>query len=310
MAETPTLESQPGGAWSGIHIWNRKTGKLEVETVYGERLMRAVYTSGPGKVLLETLLIRKWLSGLYGFLQTTRRSAAKIGPFVEKFQIPMDEFETGTPFKSFNDFFIRTYKPGLRPFATAPGKMPAFAEGRYYAFKSVAPGQTFPVKGTNLDPQKLLGNADLARDFEGGPAFIARLCPVDYHRYHYPDAGKTLAHYTVHGKYHSVNPIALQAYPEVFIENERRISILDTENFGTLAYVEVGALMVGKIVQTADEGLNFKRGDEKGYFLFGGSTVVVLGQKGAWAPSADLVEKTEKGIETRVLLGDEIASRI
>ena len=107
---------------------------------------------------------------------------------------------------------------------------------------------------------------------------IARLCPVDYHRYHYPDAGRTLAHYPVHGKFHSVNPAALRYSDAIFATNERYVSILDTENFGKLAYIEVGAMMVGKIVQTHPTDQPFRRGDEKGYFLFGASTVIVLGQ--------------------------------
>jgi phosphatidylserine decarboxylase len=136
---------------------------------------------------------------------------------------------------------------------------------------------------------------------------LARLCPVDYHRYHYPDGGKTQKHYSIHGQYHSVNPTALRFKEDIFISNERRVSILETKNFGKLAFIEVGAVMVGKIVQTHDETKAFRRGQEKGYFLFGGSTVIVLGEPGLWTPSKDLLENTKNGIETYIQLGDAVA---
>src|SRR5690606_18415701 len=114
---------------------------------------------------------------------------------------------------------------------------------------------------------------------------------------------------TVAGQFHSVNPMALKIKEDIFIANERRVSILETENFGKLAYIEVGAICVGKIVQSFDETKSFKRGDEKGYFLFGGSTVIVLGQAGKWAPSDDIIRNTQKGMETYIQLGDEVALR-
>jgi phosphatidylserine decarboxylase len=104
-----------------------------------------------------------------------------------------------------------------------------------------------------------------------------------------------------------VNPLALKYKNQIFINNERHVSLLQTENFGKIAYIEVGAIMVGKIVQTHRWNKPFMRGEEKGYFLFGGSTVIVLGEKGAWKPSADIVKNTNDGIETYLQLGQEVA---
>ena len=115
--------------------------------------------------------------------------------------------------------------------------------------------------------------------------------------------------YELHGAYHSVNPIALKERPEIFMINERAVTILQTENFGKLAYIEVGATMVGKIIQSTDLK-DFKRGDEKGYFLFGGSTVIVLGEKGKWKPTDDLIKHTQGGMETWVPLGQKIAEKL
>jgi len=140
---------------------------------------------------------------------------------------------------------------------------------------------------------------------------IARLCPVDYHRFHFPDDCKILDSYRIHGKFHSVNPVALAANGKVFLENERQVTILESDNFGKLAFIEVGAMCVGKIVQTYAAGqAKFKRGAEKGYFLFGGSTVIILGEKDRWIPANDILENSEKGIEVLVPLGDVVASQI
>jgi phosphatidylserine decarboxylase len=150
----------------------------------------------------------------------------------------------------------------------------------------------------------------LERVIKDGPLLLARLCPVDYHRYHYPDDGKTLNSYTVHGDYHSVNPLALKYRQDILIKNERRVSIVETKKFGKLAIVEVGATCVGKIIQSHDESKDFKRGDQKGYFLFGGSTVIVYGEPGKWKPSSDILKNTELGLETYIHLGDEVADLI
>ena len=162
---------------------------------------------------------------------------------------------------------------------------------------------------TNQNNEVTYSIGELAKEFDGGAFLIARLCPVDYHRYHYPDNGKTIKAFQIKGNYHSVNPLALKYRPDIFMKNERRVSILETENFGKLAYIEVGATCVGKIVQSFDESLPFKRGDEKGYFLFGGSTVIVYGQKGRWVPSPDIIKNTELGIETYIHLGDTVGVR-
>lgn len=291
-----------------ITYWNRRTRRLEQEQVYGESALRWMYETRPGRALGEGILSRPWVSALYGSLQSARWSARKIAPFVQQFGIPMEEYER-SEFASFNDFFIRRFKPGARPFTQNPHELAAFAEARYFAMAQLDPAQRFPVKGIALTAAELVGDSALAKPFERGPAFIARLCPVDYHRFHFPDDGHVVA--TAHraGPLHSVNPLALQFKPDILITNERQVSILDTDHFGKLAYVEVGATMVGKIVQTHPPAKPFARGDEKGYFLFGGSTVVVLGEAGKWTPDADLLEQSARGVETLVRLGERIASR-
>lgn len=293
---------------SAIVIWNRKQKREEKEIVYGGAGVRALYSNPWGFAFADWLLARPLLSRLYGRFENTKYSTEKIPLFLEKFQIDMSQFED-RPFQSFNDFFTRRFKPGMRNFAGDSKIMPAPCEARYFAFAEINEKTLFPVKGEFLSAAGLLG-PKYAKLFQDGPGFIARLCPTDYHRFHFPDDGKTLDSYTIHGKLHSVNPVALRKKADILLTNERHVSILDTQNFGLLAYVEVGALFVGKIVQSYQIDANFSRGQEKGYFLFGGSTVVVLGQKGAWLPDEDLLHKTAQGMESLICLGDGIAKRL
>jgi phosphatidylserine decarboxylase len=291
-----------------IQFWNRKLGRLDTESVYGGAMVELLYGNPTGFFLTDSFLSRRAFSLLYGGLQSTSWSARKVEPFVKRFGIKMEEFEPG-PFRSFNDFFIRRFRAGARTFPTQPGEMGAFAEARYLAFANVDHTH-FPVKGLRLAATDLLGQIPGIENFYGGPCLLARLCPVDYHRFHYPDNGRSVHSHQEHGRLHSVNPVALERKPDLFLGNEREITLLETENFGRLAFVEVGALCVGKIVQTHPFERPFRRGGEKGYFLFGGSTVIVYGERDRWIPSEDLLANSAKGLETLVQLGDVVAKTV
>lgn len=296
-----------------IQIFNRYSKKKELEKVYGHKAVEFAYQSTFGK-LIGGLISSKITSKAYGHCQDSKSSAQKVPRFIQNFDIKIEDYQKGSfkqneiehSYKSFNEFFIRKFKNGKRDFIQEPGVLAACAEARYFGHEKMTDDLSVPVKGAFLKPSDLLGSSKWAEAFKGGPLVIARLCPVDYHRYHYPDDGKTIDHYTVSGDLHSVNPIALKYRPDIFIKNERRVAILETENFGRLAYIEVGATCVGKIVQTFDEGHNYKRGDEKGYFLFGGSTVIICGEPGRWKPCPDIIANTDQGLETFIRLGDRL----
>jgi phosphatidylserine decarboxylase len=295
-----------------IKFYNRQTKSLQTEKVYGDKAVQFLYDSALGRALWP-LVTGPAASKAYGFYQNLPLSKGKVRPFIEKFDIPMDLYlpqegrEENDPYANFNQFFIRKFKPGKRPIEQASEKMPAFSEARYFAWSEIQKDQTFPVKGNDLSAEQLLENEKWSSVFEGGPLMIARLCPVDYHRFHYPDSGKVIDHWNIPGAYHSVNPLALQFKSDIFCTNERMVSILETKNFGRLAYIEVGATCVGKIIQSHSWDKPFERGEEKGYFLFGGSTVILLGEKGLWSPSEDILKRTQEKIETWVPLGEEVA---
>jgi phosphatidylserine decarboxylase len=293
-----------------IQYFNRGENQVEIEKVYGDSGVKWLYKSFLGKIL-SNALVKAPLSVLYGQIQSLPITRNKIPDFIKNFEINMDDFvpEDGKtkddPYSSFNAFFIRGFKKGARTIESDPKKMPAFSEARYFGYESITDDKSVPVKGKFLNAKELLSNTKWEDTFQDGPLLLARLCPVDYHRFHFPDTGKVLDNYKVGGLYHSVNPIALREKQDIFSTNVREVTILETENFGKLAYVEVGAICVGKIVQSTDL-TTFSRGDEKGYFLFGGSTVIVIGEKGKWSPSSDIIDYTSKGMETYIQLGDEV----
>lgn len=288
-----------------INYFDRKKNAMQKEAVLGEAYIRWIYQSVPGKCLLP-LLTRRFISKAYGFAQSLPSSAKKIAPFVSQFNIEMDKFER-SDFRTFNQFFIRRFVSGARTFIDTPTQMPAGCEARYLGFNEVTSDMTFPIKGQEYSAHKLLKNKKWEDVFAGGPLLVARLAPVDYHRFHFMDDGVILDQYRISGHLHSVSPIALKEYADILSTNERQVTILRTKNFGDVAMIEIGALCVGAIVQTY-EGNNFKRGQEKGYFLFGGSTVAFLGCKGAWKPAADIIDHSARGIETLVQLGDWVAT--
>lgn len=289
-----------------IRFWNRRRNQAETESVYGGAGVNFLYGNPLGFAITDSLLVRHSVSRFYGGIQDTGWSGRKVAPFVKKFKIDMADFEKG-PFRTFNDFFVRRFAPGKRSFPLEASLMGAFAEARYLAFESLHASDALPVKGLRLAASDVLGATPGKERFEGGPCLLARLCPVDYHRFHYPDDGRTAHWHREKGLLHSVNPAAFRRRPDVFLSNERQVSLLETHNFGMLAYVEVGALMVGKIVPTHPLERPFLRGQEKGYFLFGASTVIVYGEKGAWKPSDDLLLHSAEGLETLVELGQPVA---
>jgi phosphatidylserine decarboxylase len=286
-----------------LPLWDRKAGKLVQEFMDDAP---STYESRPRRSLnqwLESHPLYDWILAAY---QNSRFSTRKIAPFIRKHYINMEEFEPVT-YRSYAEFFERRFRLGLRPFPAEPGSMGAFAEARYLGWERVDEMQEFPIKGRSLDAAQILGSPSRARDFAGGPVILARLSPMDYHHVHYPDHGRTLGTDRIGGRLWTVNWHALLNMPDILIENERQVSILETQNFGRIGFVEIGALSVGRIVQVHFADKPFKRGTEKSVFRFGGSAIAVFGQAARWRPSSDVLQNTAKGIETMLRLGEEVA---
>lgn len=285
-----------------LPVWDRRSGKLFKEWMDDHK---ATYESQPRRSITQWIKSQPLYDRLDASYRNTRWSAREIEPFIRKYHIDMSEFEP-VEYRSFAEFFDRRFRPGVRKFPTAPGEMGAFAEARYFAWDRLAAEQHFPIKGYSLSAEHILGNAERAQPFIGGPALLVRLAPVDYHRVHYCDDGTTSDHDRLGRRLWTVNQHALKNKQDILFSNERNINILETRQFGRLAFVEVGALSVGRIVQTHPLDRPFQRGQEKSVFCFGGSAIVVFGEPGSWRPCDDLVGHTSEGVETFVRLGETI----
>ncbi len=288
---------------------SRKDGLEYEEDTFGGHWIEWGYQNPIGRQITSSKLIQKAASLGAQLWMDSPFSKSRIENFVRIFKIRIEDFKIPLDgYKSFNDFFIRELQDSVRKFPEDPKQLGAPAEGRLsvYALKDLESELYF--KGDKLSIEKLLGgDTDLANIFVGGWAFVFRLCPVDYHRFHFCATGAVSNPQRVSGKLHSVNPLSLSVHTRAFVENERQVTIQDSKEFGKLAYVEVGAMCVGRIVQTFNPSVEAQKGQEKGFFEFGGSTVILLCTS-KLNPSSDLIENSKNGLETLVELGNVVAT--
>ena len=288
-----------------ITVIDRATGKAFEEAVLGEKWIRWAYQESSSSLLEKVLFQSAFISKAMGWYYDSPLSKSKIAPTIAELGIDPAEFAASQDsYKSFNEFFIRHLKESVRPYDDDPDAIVSPADGRVLVFPELKEGTFAPVKGYPFSLQKML--PDVAEKFEGGALAIVRLCPADYHRYHFPCAGQIIARKDIAGALHSVNPIALGAGPDVFGENKRSYTLIETDKAGTLCFVEVGAFGVGAIVNTKTQG-RVEKMEEKGYFKFGGSTVVVVFEKGKVQFAEDLLANSAKGAETLIKLGEPLA---
>ena len=289
-----------------IRYFNRHSGEAETEQIYGEASLRWIYGSPLGKLSLHALVKRHAFSKWYGSRMSKPSSASKIEPFIERYGLDPDEFaEPTSSFQSFNEFFYRKLKPAARPIADSPVVFPA--DGRHLGFPDISGIDSFVVKGQTFDLPALLGDAALAEKFAKGSLVLSRLCPVDYHRFHFPAAGIPSETQTIPGPLFSVSPIALAKSLSYLWTNERTLTRLETQEFGTILILEIGATCVGSINQTFSPGKPVGKGQEKGYFAFGGSSTITVFEPGKVRLSADLLEHSAKQIELYARIGSEMA---
>ena len=282
-------------------IWRDRNGNLVPGDDGQDRFLEWMYGTRPGRLLVK-LMIRPGVSRAAGWLLDRRVSALAVRPFIRKNHICMDDFEQRR-FRSFNDFFTRRVLPGKRPVDDAPAHLIAPCDSKL-TVNAIRPDSRFRVKGTEYTLEGLLHSKELAETFLGGTLLLFRLTVGDYHRYAYIDSGFVTGSTRISGVFHTVNPAAASRCP-IYRENTREYSLLESQQFGTVLQMEVGAAMVGRIVN-APGSRNVRRGEEKGRFEFGGSTVIVLLQKGRAILDADLPRNTAQDAETVVRLGERI----
>lgn len=295
---------------SGIQYLDRATGEVKQEKVYGKFFIDALYGSSPLSWFLSLFFLPlvsriPLVSKLYGRAQKKPKSRAKIAPFIQAFGVDASEFAMPLEqFQSFNDFFIRKLKPSARPIAEGAEIAVLPADGRHLFYPSIGEAEGFFVKGKKFDLRALLQDEFLFDLYKRGSLVISRLCPTDYHRFHFPCECMPTKAQLINGPLYSVNPIALRRNIQILNENKRVLTQLKTKTFGNILFIEVGATCVGTIKQTYTPQTLFAKGQEKGYFEFGGSCILMLFAPGMIQFDEDLIASSKKQIEVKAHMGE------
>ncbi len=288
-----------------IKYVQRSTGEIKTEKVVGEKWLVWLYNNPLGRLTTGALVKRKIVSCWYGDMMDDPNSQKKIEPFIKDYSIDMNIFQK-KDFANFNDFFVRKIKPSARPIAAGEFEIASPADGKLLAWQNIE-DRKFLVKGYQFDLATYLQDEEMANKFAKGSMILFRLCPTDYHRYHFPVSGIITQSKKITGNYYSVSPIAIKEIVELFCLNKREYTLVQTKQFGDVVMSEIGATMVGSIISTYLDK-EVEKGEEKGYFKFGGSSVLLLFEKGKIIIDKDLLENTRKSMETEVKMGEKIAT--
>ena len=289
-----------------IYYIDRATGQKKQELVLGEKALAYLYGGSSFGHLIQTIVSKSPLvSKIYGFFQNLPLSKGKVAPFIKKYHIDTSIFEKKVEdFTSFNDFFIRKLKKSARPIDPREKTAVLPADGRFLFFPNITLAKNFIVKGATFNLGQFLNDEKLAKQYENGSLILGRLCPVDYHRFHFPVAGVPGPARLINGYLYSVNPVAIKQNIGLLYQNKRYLTEIESDFFGKVLLVEIGATMVGKIDQTYIPGTRVSKGDEKGYFAFGGSAVAILFEKERLVIDEDLLKN--EGIETLCTMGESL----
>ncbi len=290
-----------------IQYFNRYTQRVEAEQIYGEGFLRWIYGSLSGRLALHAVAKRGFFSRWYGWRMDRAASRAKVAPFIQNFRVDPGEFaDAPESFRTFNEFFYRKLKPGARLIAGDARTAVFPADGRHLGFADVSRMEGIFVKGAVFSLGELLRDRELAERFQRGSMVLSRLCPVDYHRYHFPVGGLATEPRLLNGWLYSVSPIALRRNIHIFTENKRAITRIESPEFGTVLMLEVGATNVGSFEYTFTPNTRVAKGAEKGYFKFGGSSTITLFEPGRVKLDADLLVHTAERRELYARMGDRL----
>ncbi len=294
-----------------ITYYNRYSRQLEQEAVYGLAWLKWSYGHPLGRLSLHAMVKRAFFSRWYGRRMDAVKSQNKIIPFLQKYNTDISEFaDPVESFKSFNDFFYRKLKPSARPISKDLDSVIFPADGRHLGFQDVSKAPGFFVKGQKFDLLRFLGDAELAMRYKHGAVVLSRLCPVDYHRFHFPLGGVAGSTHHIDGPLYSVNPMALRQNLNYLVENKRSWCRIESPEFGSVIMCEIGATCVGGIVHTYAPQHMVLKGQEKGYFKFGGSSTLLLFPPGSVQLDADLLEHSAQQRELYARMGDRMGARL
>ena len=282
-----------------------RQGNILEDDKLQESIVRFLYGTYPGEGLLK-ILTHRGVSKLAGVILSTKMSSVIIPYFVRRNNIKVRDYEM-SGHRSFNDFFARRLSPGARNVELNPDVLISPADSKVIVYDCDEDAE-LTIKDIKYSFAELTRSKKLSEVFARGQLLVFRLSVNDYHRYCYVDSGDKSQNYRIPGILHTVNPVACEE-AAVYRENERVISMLKSENFGLIMMMEVGAMMVGKIINY--EGPTYvRKGKEKGRFEFGGSTIILAFRKGTVEIDHDILLNSQQGLETKVKYGEKIGSRI
>ena len=282
-----------------MKIYVRQDKNFIEDRQYGASSLERLYNTWYGRVLSKFILLPIF-STLATSKDRKRSSIKKIAPFIDEYKISIDDFEE-REYGSFAEFFTRKIKQGRRPFDPDDSVIISPADSKVLCY-DIGDDLKFTVKGSTYTPDEITGNSIDLSDFAGGKVLVFRLSMDDYHHYCHIDSGKVSGSYEIKGKLHTVSSISSKY--KIYKENHRIVNVLDTDHFGRVIYIEVGALLVGRI---RNNGITkFDKGQEKGYFEQGGSTIVLFFEKDRINVDPDILEMSGNGIETKVKMGEHI----
>lgn len=278
-----------------------RSGNLMKQDTTQDKFLDFVYSNLPGRALM-CFLSMPWISKVAGRLLSTWPSTFFIDPFVKKNHIRMSDYER-RKYRSYNDFFTRKIRACKRPIDRNPSHLIAPCDGKVTVYP-IDLKTRIKIKHSTYSIGSLLQNDELAAQYTGGYCIVLRLTVDNYHRYCYVDDAIKRKNHFIPGVLHTVNPAVLE-HIKIYKENSRSYCVLNTKNFGSVIQMEVGALMVGKINNYHREAI-VRRGQEKGRFEFGGSTVVLLLQRDQVAIDEDILRNSSENVETLVSMGETI----
>ena len=251
------------------------------------------------------IMTQPFVTALMGAYMDTRLSAKRIEGFVRRNGIDMSDY-VDCGYRCFNDFFTRRIKPEARPIDRDTDVLISPCDGYLSAYR-ISSDSVFSIKDSYYNVEDLVGGSEIAQEYLSGTCLVLRLGVENYHRYCYIDDGFKSRNYHIPGRYHPVQPIVVRKHP-VFIQNTREYTVLYTKNFGIVTQIEVGACLVGRICNHHEAGV-IRRGEEKGYFCFGGSTIVLLFKEGAVNIPQEVFDATSEGKEAIVKYGEAIGRK-
>ena len=287
-----------------MQIYDREKKSHYTEKQFADKKLHLLYKTPTGRLLLRVAISRRWFSNLLAVPNNLQRSTRKIPAFIKEFEIDMERFEKAN-YKSFNDFFTRRINPKNTPQIPKADILAAPADAKLLAYP-INEQLCLSIKEMPYKVSDLLGNLQHSANFSGGMCLVFRLTVDDYHRFSYIDSGTLIESQNLPGTLHTVGPYS-DGKIKVLSQNHRIVSLLKTENFGKVAEIDVGALMVGRIC--IHKKPNFSKGEERGYFSYGGSTIVLLFEAGKIELCEDIRQQSQNGIETRVRLGDKVGRK-